>query len=243
MTGRLAVGLSLGLLLSIFSFGVSPCAADWFKKSDKRTLSINGSGEVRKKPDAAELHAAINAVARTAKDAMSEVSEKGNAMLVTATKHGIKPEDIQTGSISLFPVYERRRRNEPAHEPKLTGYRASLSYRVTSKQIKTFGELIDALVKAGVNNISGIRFYVTDHISMAKEARRRAIEDARRAAQVMAAAAGVKLGSALKIQDSGGVAVPRSYAVARTLRASSMPVAPGQVSARARVHIVFSIHD
>jgi len=53
----------------------------------------------------------------------------------------------------------------------------------------------------------------------------------------------------MTIQDSGGVTVPRkrmmsmSVSASRQVQAERMPVAPGQVSARARVHIVFSIHD
>jgi len=243
MSRRFAVNLCLALLLSASVFVLAACSDDEPKKSEKRTLSITGSGEVSAKPDAAELQAAINAVARTAKEAMAEVSEKGNGMLDAAKDNGIKPEDIQTGSISLIPVYERRQRGEPVKEPKITGYRASLSYRISSKKIKSFGPLIDALVKVGANNISGIRFYVTDHITMANEARRRAVEDARKAAQVMADAAGVKLGPAIRIQDSGGASPRPRFAKTMALQAASMPIAPGQVSARSRVSIVFSIYD
>ena len=140
-----------------------------------------------------------------------------------------------------MPVFERRRRDEPAKEPKITGYRASLRYRVTSRNVKTFGTLLDVLVAAGANNLSGIRFFVIEHVELANEARRRAIADARRSATVLAAAANVKLGPPLTIQDTGGVSVPQPRSLA--LRASSMPIAPGQVSARARVRVVFSLLD
>ena len=249
MSRRLAVNICLGLILGVFAFGLAACSDDTPKPTPKRTLSTSGSGEVSKVPDEAELSAAISAVAHTAKEAMAEISEKGNAMMKAIKKFGIEDKNVQTGSISLVPVYKRRRHGEPVEEPKITGYRASLRYQVASKKIKTFGTLIDALAKAGANNISGIRFYVTEHTVMANEARKKAVEDARQAAQVMAAAAGVKLGPAMTIQDSGGVTVPRkrmmsmSVSASRQVQAERMPVAPGQVSARARVHIVFSIHD
>jgi uncharacterized protein YggE len=199
------MNVCLGLTLGVFAFGLAACSDDASKSETKRTLSVSGSGEINTVPDAVELSAAISVVAQ---GAMAEVSEKGNAMMKAIKAHGIEEKDVQTDSISLVPVYKRRRRGEPVEKPKITGYQASLRYQISSKKIKTFGTLIDALVKAGANKIAGIHFYVTDHTSMANDARKRAVEDARRAAHVMATAAGVKLGPAMTIQDSGGVAVP-----------------------------------
>ena len=239
MTPRFVIGLSFSLLLSLVILSNHSVAAE----PEKRTLHVTGSGEVHQTPDAAELYAAISAVARSAKDAMAEVSQKGHAMLKAAEKHGIEKRDIQTGSISLVPVYERRRRSEPAMEPKITGYRANLRYRIASRKIKTFGTLLDVLVEAGANNVSGVRFFVTEHTKIANEARRRAIADARRSAAVLATAAGVKLGPAIRIEDNGGVSVPQPVARSMSLRSASMPIAPGQVSARAQVRVVFSLLD
>ncbi|MEQ8194216.1 MAG: SIMPL domain-containing protein [Rhodospirillales bacterium] len=213
----------------------------WAGDSEQRTIRVEGRGEVNAVPDAAELHAAAVAVARSAQDAMADVSGNGRALMEAAGKHGVADKDIQTGSISLMPVFERRPRGEPSEAPKITGYRATLRYRVTVRDVKSFGKLLDALVKAGANDLSGIRFFVTEQEKLIDEARRRAVQDARRAAGVLAGSAGVKLGKAIGIEEIGGPSLPQPRGLA--MRAESVPIAPGEVSARARVRVVFAIRD
>ncbi len=228
-------GLGLMLLGAVSSSSV--LAAE----PEQRIIRVQGEGEVAAAPDAAELFAAVVTVARGADEAMKEASKKGHALIKAANKQGVTEKDIQTGTISLVPVFERRPRGQPAQAPKISGYRATLRYRITARQVKTFGKLLDVLVKAGANNLSGIRFFVTDQHKLANEARRRAVQDARRAASVLAAAAGVKLGPAIKIEDIGGIAIPRPRGL--SMRAESVPIAPGEVSAKARVRVVFAIVD
>ncbi|MEX2449446.1 MAG: SIMPL domain-containing protein [Rhodospirillales bacterium] len=234
MTHRL---LHLATVLGLFLIGSQGIAAE----PEQRTIRVQGSGEVNVAPDAAELFAAAVAVARSAKDAMAEASEHGRALMAAAARHGVAAKDIQTGSIGLVPVFEQRPRTEPSAAPKITGYRASLRYRVVARDVKSFGTLLDGLVKAGANDLSGIRFFVTSREKLIDDARRRAVQDARRAAQTLADAAGVKLGAAIGIEDVGGPSLPQPRGLA--MRAESVPIAPGEVTARARVHVVFAILD
>ena len=88
--------------------------------------------------------------------------------------------------------------------PKIVGYQVSNEVRVTVRDIGKSGALLDQVVTAGANQISGIQFDVADPQAAADEALRKAIADARRKAELMAAAAGVRIVRILDISGGGG---------------------------------------
>ena len=88
--------------------------------------------------------------------------------------------------------------------PKIVGYQVQNEVRVTVREIGKSGALLDQVVSAGANQISGIQFDVADPQAAADEALRKAIADARRKAELMAAAAGVRIVRVLDISGGGG---------------------------------------
>ena len=86
----------------------------------ERTISIDGVGEVSAKPDTVELRVAVIGNAASAAVAMTTASNKAAAVLKKLSAHGIADKDIQTGSVSLNPVYQRNQNNQQ-QEPKVIG--------------------------------------------------------------------------------------------------------------------------
>jgi uncharacterized protein YggE len=93
------------------------------------------------------------------------------------------------------------------------------------------------VVTAGANRVSGISFDVADRTTPNDAALKDAIGDAKRKAELMAAAAGVKLVRILSVStaEANGGPVPMFRAMAAS--AAPVPVMPGeqQVSVNASV--------
>ena len=207
----------------------------------ERTIDVDGYGEAMAKPDAAEISVAVIANATTASDAMALVSSKAAVLLKTVASHNIPEKNIQTGNVSLNPVYQRIK-NSTSQEAKIIGYTASIDHRILVTQLDNLGLLLDGVLRAGADRLNGLRFLVTDPATMQAEARRKAIDNAFVVAKQLTAAAGVQLGDVMSItQSSGGRSVSQQRMMSAIESHQGVPVMPGQVAERARVHIIFAI--
>ena len=106
------------------------------------------------------------------------------------------------------------------------------------------GDLITAAVNAGANNSWGLQFEVADPKPLEGKAREVALADAKKRAEQIAAATGVKLGRVLSVtdgsSDGGGGPVPMYFAKAQAMDAS-MPIEGGQTKVRLNVRVVYAI--
>jgi len=107
--------------------------------------------------------------------------------------------------------------------------------------------MLDALVKAGVNNINGVTFSINDPEAAKAEAREKAVKAAKAKAKAMASAAGVSLGNLTSISESGGGGFrpqPVAFARAATLEsAPSTPIAAGEQNLSVTVNLTYEIKN
>ena len=126
--------------------------------------------------------------------------------------------------------------------PKLTGYAAQNSVTVRMRDIAGLGLVLDKLIASGANDISGITFSREDMTATEDEARGKAVADARRRAETMAAAAGMKLGPLMALSDqpvdSGPMPMPR-MAMAAEAKMGGAPVEAGELSVVTQVTAVY----
>lgn len=130
----------------------------------------------------------------------------------------------------------------PARPAKaeITGFQATNQVTVKIRDIAKIGATLDRMVGAGATDVSGIEFSVTDSTQALDKARREAVADARRKAQIYAEAAEVRLGRAILIQEDGA-ATPGPLRASMMARADSTPVLPGEQTLRASVTISFEL--
>ena len=114
-------------------------------------LDISATGEATRVPDLAIISAGVVTRAATAKAALSENAAQMEKVRAALQRAGIADRDIQTSNISLNPEY-RYAENQP---PRLTGYTASNQVSVRFRDIGSTGEILDALVSVGANQING----------------------------------------------------------------------------------------
>jgi uncharacterized protein YggE len=206
-------------------------------------LNVSATGYADAAPDRATVSAGVVKQGATARTAM-----QGNATLMTAVfdeleAAGIKKSDITTSQLSLQPQYDYRDRSKPT----IKGYEARNTVTVKSDDIEQVGPMLDALVRAGVNNINQVRFSIKDPKNAMDKARTDAIREAKEKAEGMAEAAGVKLGPLLSINESNGGFSPQP----RMMRAemadmggrASTPISAGDQTLSVSVNLSYGIAE
>lgn len=232
----LAVGLSLGLG-SAFAAGAQTVPAQ--VAIDGTLLSISAEGEVRRDPDIARLSTGVVTRAADAQAAMDANAARMQDVIAAIRQAGIAEADIQTSGVNLFPQY-RYGENQP---PEITGYEAHNTVEITVREIDALGDVIDALVAAGANQINGPSFDVEDKQAAFDEARRIALENARERARMYAQTLDMQVQRIVSISEGHGFAPPRPVpmmAMARMEKAGT-PVEPGQSTLSVTLDIVFEL--
>ncbi len=227
--------------IAVFIAGSSPLALAAGNDAGPRMLVVSGQGEVKAKPDQAQLSAGVISEAKTAAAALSANSAAMNKVFATLKSLGIPDNKIQTSNFSVNPQYPPYRQDNP--EPHhIIGYQVSNQVTVIVDDLGKLGSALDALVKSGVNELNGISFGFAKPEILEEKARRAAVADAIAKAKGMAQAAGVTLGPILSIQEGGGT-IPRPMPMLmRSMAAAAPPpVAAGENTVSASVSITYSI--
>jgi uncharacterized protein YggE len=215
----------------------APVSAQGTLRSENTVPSITVSGEasVRVAPDLAILHAGATNVAKTAAEASAANAKAVMALLAALKDAGVPEKDIQTGRYSLFPQQDHKGKGAP----RIVGFQASNNLTIRLTDISKIDAVLDALVKAGANDIGGIEFQVTGRSKALDEARAKAFADAKRKASIYARAAEVELGRVLLITEAG--AGPGPIAMRAMASPSAPPVATGEQMLRVGTTVVFEL--
>jgi uncharacterized protein YggE len=202
-----------------------------------RTISVVGSGEVAAKPDMAEIQLGVTTQAQTAAEALKANSEAMSRLLKALAARGVAEKDVQTTNLSVAPQY---RHEPPGREAVVSGYMASNQVKVKVRQLDSLGAVVDEAVGQGANQVHGIQFRSSAEKPLMDQARRDAVEDAKRRAELYAAAAGVKVGKVITIQEQGG-RFPQPQMTMLRGAAMSAPVAAGELEFEASVSVTYAI--
>jgi uncharacterized protein YggE len=129
-------------------------------------------------------------------------------------------------------------------EPEVIAYRVHNQVRVRVRNLASLGEVLDALVQAGSNQVSGISFGIGNTTGILNEARSQAIRDAKTRAEVYAQAAGVAVGVVRQISEQP-LDPPRPMHAGLEFRAAaaSVPIATGEQEYRVTVNVVYELQS
>ena len=224
--------LLIGIILSSFAFAFWYGISAWKITRDKTTvrqISVNGEGKVAVKPDLAMFTAGVVTDAAKVKDAQLENTRRSNAVIGFLKQKGLEEKDIKTVGYSIYPQYsypEPCPRGLPGYEsypcpastiPKIKSYQVRHTIEVKVRDLDKTDELLDGVISSGANEVGSVSFFVEDEEKVKVEARKKAIENAKEKAKVLAKDLGVRLGKIMSFSESGG-----GYPIyARTLEAFS----------------------
>ena len=198
------------LCLAILALGTGAALAEGTK------LTVSGSGTVLVESDLAIVSVGVQETAKDVLDAQSTVNGKIAAIKQALLDAGAQESEINTDSIYIYANYDYTEGVDV-----IVGYTASNSLSVRTTDIDGVGALIDAAFAAGANTLDNVQFTVQDDTQAREQALTKAVEDARRKADVLAAAAGMQIASIESIAETGVYTYDsmRNYAVADAIMA------------------------
>ena len=213
---RIAFLLPLAVLTACQPAASDPRGVD----RDETLLTVSATGGAETRPDEARFSLGVNTIAATAAEASRLNNEKMAKVTNSLTGFGIKPEDLQTSSLTLNRIDYGKDRGR---------YQANNTVVVRLKNLAKASEAIVATTTAGANLLSGPSLRVSDTEKANLTAYAAAYKAARARADAYAAAAGLKVDRILAIRDggeSGGpIVMDAMESVAAQMSAPS-PVAP-----------------
>lgn len=204
-----------------------------------RYITVVGVGEVSLVPDIANVNLGAEASAETVKEAKAEVDKQMDAILSTLKDLGIADKDIQTSSYSIYLEREPVPVVSEGGESTQSHYRVSNTLQVTIRDIDTVGEVLDAVVEAGANQVYGVSFTVADDEAWQSKARAAAVANAKERATELAQLNGVELGDVLTVSEVIGSSLAPMVAYERA--AGGAGIAPGELQLSTQVQITFAI--
>ncbi|MBX6426774.1 MAG: SIMPL domain-containing protein [Variibacter sp.] len=205
-------------------------------------VTVAGEGVVAVKPDLAHVTVGVASEGKTPREAADANAATMTAIMAALKDAGIAESDIRTARFAVSPVYGQRERGS---QPRLVGFRVSNQVRATVRDIAKLGEVLDRIVAAGANDISGVDFVASNHSRLLDEARVAAFADAKRRAELLAQAAGAQVGRAVMIAEEEAPP-PRPFTLreaSAVAAAPTTPIAPGEETLRVRLTVSFELNQ
>ncbi|MFO1034743.1 MAG: SIMPL domain-containing protein [Hyphomicrobiales bacterium] len=218
---------------------MSPAFSDDAKMP--RLISVSGHGEVRALPDTASISLGVSTNAETAKAALEANSKAMTALMDSLKASGIADKNITTSNFSVNPHVDYVQ-TDNEQKSVIKGFDVANTVTITSTDIAGLGALLDKAVGAGSNQIYGISFTVSKADTLLDEARKTAVADARRKAEIYAAAGGFALGGVVSVSEGGGYVPPGPVMMsAKADMARAAPVAAGEQALGIDVSVTWEI--
>jgi uncharacterized protein YggE len=206
-----------------------------------RTINVNGNAEVVLSPDIAYVSIGVHSEAKEAKAAVASNNALTQAVIDAIKGKGVDPKDIKTTNFSVY----QQQKYSPTGEDLGSMFVSDNTVYVTMRDITKVGEILDASINAGANNIYGITFDVADKDAALATGREQAIADAKAQAEQLAKATGATLGEVQNISYYSAPPTPIYYdskAVGGAgAEAAAVPVSPGQLTMIVSVSVTYSL--
>jgi uncharacterized protein YggE len=206
-------------------------------------ITVTGQGVSTAMPDMATETFTISTNADNAARATADNNERYGRLLKALESFGIAQNDIRTTSYNVNytppPQPQAGMPLPPVRERY--GYFVYRGVTVTLHRLPLVGKAIDAAIGAGVTDIGGVAFGVSDRKGQQQQALRAAVADARAQAEAMAAAAGLHITRIRTMQQgfaSPPVPMVREMALPKAAPAPT-EIEPSSVETQATVTITY----
>jgi uncharacterized protein YggE len=236
-----AVGLALlAVVLALQLLVVLPGASAPGTSQESRGITVMAQGEVSAEPDLAMITIGVETRESTAALAASTNADRMADVMDALRRLEIAEEDIQTVDYSIQAEIDWE-----DDEHRVIGYVVDNSVRVKMRDMERVGDVLDAVTEAGANNVYGIQFTFDDPSVPQEQARSEAMAEARKKAEALADAAGVRLGAPRTISESTYETSPYYmeglYAPAESAMGGGTSVSTGQLEVTVQVQVTYDI--
>jgi uncharacterized protein YggE len=214
----------------------------------RASITVSGAGMVSARPDMALVNSAVVTEGKTAREALDANTAAMEKVLAGYRAANLEERDIATSGFTIQPryVYPERKNNSPEAAPRITGYEVRNEVRVRVRDLGKLGDVLDSAVTSGANQMDGLVLDVSDSDSKLDQARKSAFEDARRKAEIYAAAAGARLGRVMDVREDGGARpMPQTMRAnfAEAKAGAPVPIAPGEREIEVNVTVTWELES
>ncbi|MBX4209192.1 SIMPL domain-containing protein [Candidatus Parcubacteria bacterium] len=182
--------------------------------SATNAISVSGKGEVIAAPDIALFSFTVEKEGASVPDAQKKATDNMNAILDYLKKSGVADKDVKTTSYNIYPRFEYTGTSSYGGGKQiLAAYVVSQTIEVKVRKLDDAGKILSGIGEYGATGISGLNFTNDKQDDLVRQARDKAIADAREQANVLARSLGVSIVRIVNFSESGsGYPQPIYYA-------------------------------
>lgn len=249
---RFRYGLLSGALLALLStplaFAAPPAPP---------SLSVQAQSWVEVEPDKATLTArlwentpAVSSLEETDSQALGEARERlesrASELIEAIEGLGIERRAITAGSLNVYPDYVPAPRSENGDQETMQRTRLERPFSVDLTNIEQLPDVLNALIGVGVNAMDGVQFDLQDRDAATDEALVKALEKARRKADLMASTMDIELGHVQRVEETQSpIFQPRMMAMRAESNAAGSSAqgdySPGTIRIDAGVNVEWTL--
>jgi len=198
-------------------------------------INVQGVGAISVVPNAYSVTFVVEQHGATVSKLNTVLQSDLRSIVSFLLEQGIAEDDIQSMQVRLTPRYV----NTPEGR-KQQGFSLSREIAITDKNIDNYDQVIDGVLKRGVERIQQFSFINISNTVSYEQALIAAVKNAKQRASILAKELGVEIGEVVAISESGGnmpIPVMRAEAFSKDMSMSL----PGTETVEARVNVSFNI--
>lgn len=201
-------------------------------------IQVQGVGKIKAVPDQAVIRLGIENKGKTAEEVKKINDATVSAVLKYLKDSKVPEKNIQTERVSFYSYKD--------YTDKKDYYQASQTITLTLEDLSKYEVLVAGVMGKGVNRIDGVEYKSSQLASYQTEARKLAVQEAKKKATDYATALGQKVGKVLVVTDGGGSMPPvfrPMYALKGAAADESMDqtLAVGEIEINTSVSISFEL--
>lgn len=193
--------------------------------TQESTITVSSTESVKASPDIAYINMGVQTVASSAQEAQQQNAKASESFLNAIKGQGVADADIETSGINMYPSYDNPNQ-----------YTIDNNFRLTIRDLKKLGAIIDAGIGAGANTAYSLTFDVSERNAQYVEALKLAMKSVGQKATALAESGGYKITRTLSIQEAGSSNfMPMEQSADAMLAGGQTPVMPSEIEISATV--------
>ena len=205
-------------------------------------ITVSGGGQVNLAADMAYVTLGISISDSDVSTVMQQANTSIDSICAALVESGLPKDCISTDYLYFSPQYDYSGDNSN----EIIGYNVNSGLKLTIDDVGAVGSYIDVAFAAGANSFDSITFAVKDNSEARDEALRLAVADAEKKANVLAEAAGMKLGDIVSIEENNSDSYYNTEGFAAKDIADAgagTSVYPSKVNVSVQVQVCYALED
>ena len=208
------------------------------QSSDRSIVNVTGEGIVKVEPDEVLIKSRIEHEGPSAASVKKKNDEVVDKVIKYLKSQNIDEKDIKTDYVNLNKRYD--------YNEKTYSYVANQAISIELHDIKAYEKIMKGLLENGLNRIDGIQFKSSEMEKYEREARKKAVLDAKTKAHQLAEPLGQEIGKAFSISEMEYNSIQPLYRMDEAVEMSQakggqQTIAPGEMEIKIRVNVGFEL--